>query len=275
MNADPPPGVRRAAGRRDNGRVTYWHRTSAQTFAPTEHVGGAWDRATQHIAPALGLLAHAVERDLDARRGGDLVVSRLSYDILGTVPVEPVDVTVEVLRPGRTIELVQATASYAGRAVVILRAWLVESYGTAGLAGSDLPAIPGPDEVHPWDMSELWPGGFIASVEVRRKEMGPGRSTCWVRTDHPLVADEPVSRLAAVAGLLDITNGVAVRTDPARVAFPNLDLTAHLLRPPAAGWLGLDTTVSFGPGGVGITNAVLHDEEGLLGTSAQTLTVRP
>ncbi|WP_341350931.1 hypothetical protein [Nocardioides convexus] len=102
-------------------------------------------------------------------------------------------------------------------------------------------------------MSSLWPGGFIASVEVRRKDFGPGRSTCWVRTDHPLVADEPVTRLAAVAGLLDITNGIAVRTDPAKVAFPNLDLTAHLLRPPAEGWLGLDTTVSFGPGGVGVT----------------------
>lgn len=255
--------------------VAYWHRTSPHTFSPTEHVGGAWDRATQHIAPALGVLAHEVERDLAERRGADLVVSRLSYDILGTVPIEPVEVTVEVLRPGRTIELVQATASYDGRAVVILRAWLVEAYATASLAGSDLPAVPGPDEVQPWDMSGLWPGGFIASVEVRRKDFGPGRSTCWVRTPHPLVADEPVGRLAAVAGLLDITNGIAVRADPTRVSFPNLDLTAHLLRPPADGWLGLDTTVSFGPGGVGVTSSVLHDEDGVLGTSAQTLTVRP
>ncbi len=255
--------------------MVYWQRTAPHTFSPTEHVGGAWDRATQHIAPALGLLAHEVERDLAARRGGDLVVSRLSYDILGTVPVEPVEVTVEVLRPGRTIELVEARASYAGRAVVILRAWLAEPYATAALAGSDLPAVPGPDELQPWDMSGLWPGGFIASVEVRRKEMGPGRSTCWVRTGHDLVADEPVSRLAAVAGLLDITNGIAVRADPTKVAFPNLDLTAHLFRAPAEGWLGLDTTVSFGPGGIGVTSSVLHDEEGPLGTSAQTLTVRP
>lgn len=255
--------------------MVYWQRTAPHTFSPTEHVGGAWDRATQHIAPALGLLAHEVERDLAARRGGDLVVSRLSYDILGTVPVEPVEVTVEVLRPGRTIELVEARASYAGRAVVILRAWLAEPYATAALAGSDLPAVPGPDELQPWDMSGLWPGGFIASVEVRRKEMGPGRSTCWVRTGHDLVADEEVSRLAAVAGLLDITNGIAVRADPTKVAFPNLDLTAHLFRAPAEGWLGLDTTVSFGPGGIGVTSSVLHDEEGPLGTSAQTLTVRP
>jgi len=255
--------------------VAYWHRTAARTFAPTEHVGGAWDRTHQHIAPALGLLAHEVERDRDARRSDGLVVSRLSYDILGTVPLEPVDVAVEVLRPGRTIELVQATASYAGRAVVLLRAWLAEPYDTAALAGTDLPSMPSAAEMEPWDMTAVWPGGFIASIEVRRKELGPGRSMVWVRTPHRLVADEPVSRLAALAGLIDVTNGIAVRADPAQVAFPNLDLTAHFMRAPVGGWLGLDTTQSYGAGGIGVTSSKMHDESGPLGTIAQTLTVRP
>lgn len=255
--------------------MAYWRRTGAHTYQPTEHVGGAWDEATQHISPALGVLAHVVEQDRDRRRGDDLVISRLSYDILGTVPVDAIDVEVEVLRPGRTIELVQATASYAGRAVVVLRAWLAEPYDTVGLAGVELPRIPPPDEMEPWDMSALWPGGFIASLELRRKEMGPGRSTAWLRTPHPLVEDEAVSRFAAVAGLLDVSNGIAVRTDPARALFPNLDLTAHFLAQPTEGWLGLDTSVSFGPGGVGVTSTVMHDERGPIGTIAQTLTVRP
>ncbi|KRB77028.1 thioesterase [Nocardioides sp. Root190] len=255
--------------------MSYWQRTAPHTFTPSEHVGGAWDLATQHVAPALGVLAHEVERDQAERRNGELVISRLSYDILGTVPIESVEVEVEVLRPGRTIELVQATARHGGRAVVILRAWLAEPFDTASLAGTDLAPIPGPDELQAWDMAALWPGGFIASVEVRRKEMGPGRSTCWVRTPHPLVADEPVSRLASVAGLLDICNGVAVRADPTEVTFPNLDLTAHFLRSPGEGWLGLDTTVSFGAGGLGVTSTVMHDEQGPVGTIVQTLTVRP
>lgn len=255
--------------------MAYWHRTAPHTFTPTEHVGGAWDLATQHIAPALGVLAHEVETDRDRRRTDGLVVSRLSYDILGTVPIEPIDVAVEVLRPGRTIELVQATASHGGRAVVVLRAWLAEPYDTTVLAGTDLPSIPDAEEMEPWDMAGLWPGGFIASLEVRRKELGPGRSMAWVRTPHELVADEPVSRLAAVAGLADVTNGIAVRSDPGEVAFPNLDLTAHFLRAPAEGWLGLDTTQSYGPGGIGVTSSTMHDAEGPLGTVAQTLTVRP
>ena len=48
--------------------MAYWHRTAPHTFTPTEHVGGAWDLATQHIAPALGVLAHEVETDRDRRR---------------------------------------------------------------------------------------------------------------------------------------------------------------------------------------------------------------
>ena len=255
--------------------MTYWHRTEQHTFTPTEHVGGAWDLNTQHIATLLGVLAHEVERDRDARRDDGLQVTRLSYDILGTIPLEPVDVDVAVLRAGRTIELVEARASHGGRPVVLLRAWLTAGYPTGELEGTDHRPMPAPDAVPVWDMTTLWGGGFIASVEVRRCDLGPGRALSWVRTPHPIVADETVSRLAQVAGLLDITNGVAVRVDPTEVSFPNLDLTAHLFRAPGEGWLGLDTTVSFGPGGAGVTTTVLHDERGAFGVSTQSLTVRP
>jgi len=97
----------------------------------------------------------------------------------------------------------------------------------------------------------------------------------WASTDIPLVDDEAVGPLARTAGLLDIVNGMTVRQDPREVAFPNLDLTAHLLREPTGDWVGFDATVSFGPAGVGVTSSVLHDQHGPLGTLAQTLTVRP
>ncbi|WP_185995689.1 thioesterase family protein [Nocardioides campestrisoli] len=254
--------------------MTYWRRTGAHTFEPTAYVGGSWDPATQHVASSLGVLAHEVVRDRDARRSDGLAVSRLSYDILGTMPIAPMEVEVRVLRPGRTIELVEATASCGGRVGVVLRAWLTAPHETGHVAGTDLPSMPAPDEMEPWPMSDLWPGEFIATLELRRKDMGPGRSAAWLRTDHTLVPDEEVSPLAQFATLLDVSNGVAVRTDPRHFAFPNLDLTAHLFREPVPGWVGLDTTVSFGANGVGLTCTVLHDEQGPLGTVAQTLTVR-
>lgn len=256
--------------------MSYFERLGPNTFRATEHVGGAWDIKTQHIAPALGLLAHALELDLAARRPDDhLRVNRLSYDILGTLPVDVVDIEIEVLRPGRTIELVQATLSHEGRAGVILRAWFLQPGSTAELAGGALPSIPGPDDMDPWDASSVWPGGFIASADVRRDPIEPGRGRYWVRTPLPLVEGESTSRLAAFAGLLDIANGMNVRANPLEVAFPNVDLTAHLFRQPRGEWVGFDSTVSFGATGAGLTSSILHDVDGPIGTLAQVLTIRP
>jgi hypothetical protein len=253
----------------------YFERLDDHRFRATRHTGGAWDLETQHIAPALGLLAHVVETDRDARRGPDLVVSRLSYDILGTVPIDEVEVVCDVVRAGRTIELVEAVLTHAGRAVVRLRAWLMESRETDAVAGTAHDPIPGPEELPPWDPTTVWRGGFIGSVEVRRAQREPGRATYWVRTDLDLVAEESSSRLSRAAGLLDIANGMTVRAAPEDVLFPNLDLTAHLFAVPQGEWLGFDTRVSFGSHGVGLTTTAIHDERGPVGTSSQCLTVRP
>jgi hypothetical protein len=257
------------------GGVAYFQQLGDGRFLATDHVGGAWDLSEQHIAPALGLLVHAVERDRDRRRDDALQVARLSYDILGTVPVAQVDVAVQVTRPGRTIELVEAVLSHGGRPVVVLRAWLLQGHDTHALAGTPLPRIPPPADLPTWDAGAVWPGGFIRSAEVRREQDEPGRARFWVRTDVPLVGGEPVSDLARLCGLLDIANGMTVRADPREVAFPNVDLTAHFFRAPRGEWLGSDTSVSFGPTGLGLTSSVLHDELGPFGTLAQALTVRP
>lgn len=258
------------------GTMAYFERLGPSTFRATEHVSGAWDIETQHIAPALGLLAHAVELEHADRRPDDrLRINRLSYDILGTLPVDVVDIDIRVLRPGRTIELVEATLSHGGRAGVILRAWLLQPGSTAAVAGGALPTIAAPEDMDSWDATSLWPGGFITSADVRRDPVEPGRGRYWVRTQLPLVEGEATSRLAAAAGLFDIANGMNVREDPRRVAFPNVDLTAHLFRQPRGEWVGFDTTVTFGATGVGLTSSTLHDVHGPIGTLAQVLTVRP
>lgn len=255
--------------------MPYFERLGQHRFRATDEVSGAWNVDDQHIAPALGLLVHAVELDRDQRRPDGLGVGRLSYDILGTVPVGIVDTAVRVLRPGRTIELVEASLSHDGRGAVVLRAWLMQQRNTDHLAGSPLPRIEPPTRLTPWDPTTVWPGGFIASAEVRRAQAEPGRAQFWVQTRTALLADEAVSDLARLAGLLDIANGMTVRAAPDEVAFPNLDLTAHLFEEPHGDWLGFDTSVSFGPTGVGLTSSVIHDQDGPVGTMAQILTVRP
>jgi hypothetical protein len=151
----------------------------------------------------------------------------------------------------------------------------MEPRDTRAVAGTGHDPIAPPEQMEPWDPTTVWRGGLIESVEVRRSRREPGRASYWVRTAVPLLADEPVSRFSRAAGLLDVANGMSVRASPEQVFFPNVDLTAHFFAQPTGEWLGFDTTVSFGPGGVGLTATVLHDTGGPIGTSSQCLTVRP
>nr|WP_235538631.1 hypothetical protein [Sphingomonas sp. Root710] len=72
----------------------YFARTKDGQFISTPHVGGAWSVAEQHVAPAMGLLVHAIDVDHASRRADRLQIARLSYDILGVIPMEAVSIEV-------------------------------------------------------------------------------------------------------------------------------------------------------------------------------------
>ena len=250
----------------------YFVRTGEQRFRPTGHTGGAWADDEQHVAPTFGIVVHALETLLP----GPLVLSRLTAEILAPPPIAEFDVAVEVVRRGRTIELSEVTLTYGGRVGVRARAWRLLPGDSQPVAGGVPRSIPGPDALEAWDMTSVWPGGFIASLDVRRSpDAEPGRYQAWASTPVPLVAQEPVSDLARWVGLLDTANGISVREDPRRWMFPNVDLTLHLHRQPEGPWVGFDTQVTFGPGGLGVTDSVVHDVLGPVGRVAQSLTVRP
>lgn len=259
----------------DAGMEPYFHRTGENRFRTTTHVSGAWDPDEQHIAPALGLLTHAIELDRDRRRDDRPAVARLSFDILGVIPLGEMDVDVSVLRAGRTIELIEATLRYDGREVVVARAWLLARFDTTALQGTSFPALPSPDTMPSADMSEGWHGGFVRSIDVRRGAKEPGRTQAWVRTAHPLIGDEAVSDTARFVGLFDLANGLSPRVQTDVAFFPNVDLTAHLFRAPTGEWLGYDMRMTFGANGLGLTETIMHDTAGPFATVSQSLTVRP
>ncbi|WP_235523493.1 thioesterase family protein [Sphingobium sp. Leaf26] len=262
-------------GSEEGDAQAYFLRMDDGRFMPTAHVGGAWNVAEQHVAPAIGLLLHAVEADHAARRSDCLQVARLSYDIWGVIPMDAVEIAVTVLRPGRTIELVEARLSHGGRTAIVVRAWLTQAYDSNALAMDNFPPLPPPEAMPAGDPSALWDGGFIASVQVRRLGEGQGRARCWVRSPFALLEDESVSPTARMMGLADIANGLAPLASPKDAAFPNLDLTAHLFRQPVGDWLGFDVSVSGGTTGLGITHSILHDGDGAFATLMQSLTIRP
>jgi hypothetical protein len=256
--------------------TAYYQRLDARRFQPTVHAQGAWNDHEQHMAPVSGLLAHALEGHAPRP---DLVMARVTYEILGLIPLEPTTLEVRTVRPGRTIELLEAVASVGGRAVVRALAWRMAGQDTSAVAGGLPRALPARERCAPFGATATWPGGYIRSLEVLRgPERQPGEGQAWLRTPHPLVEGEPSTPTAAYLGLVDTANGMNVRVDPREWAFPNIDLSVHLFRAPQGGpgrWIGFDTLVTMGSGGVGLTSTTLHDELGPVGRAEQILTIRP
>src|SRR5262245_60044856 len=75
-------------------------------FVPTELARGPWSRDALHGGPSAALLARAAERF----EGGDgMLVTRLTVELLRPVPVAPLVLTAHLRRPGRKVQLVEAS----------------------------------------------------------------------------------------------------------------------------------------------------------------------
>ena len=186
------------------------------------------------MAPVSGILAHEI--DLHEPREG-MQLARISFDILGMIPARPSRVEVRTTRPGRTIELVEATLRRrrprrrAGPRVAARRPRL----RTGGRRRARRRS-PDPTTCVPWDGADTWEGGYIQGLEFRvDPERRPGRTRAWIRTLNPLVDGETCSPTADLVRLADTANGIAVRVSPDEWMFPNVDLSVHLFREPVRG----------------------------------------
>jgi hypothetical protein len=251
----------------------YYESLGGGKFRSTIHAQGAWNPHEQHMAPASGLLAECLLRH---EPRDDVRMARLSYEILGLIPGGEFEIITTTLRPGRTIELIQGELVAAGRVAIRATAWRMATADTRKIAAIEDQPMPSPDDCIPWNGAEIWPGGYIRSLEMRMAENHrPGSGRVWVHTEHPLTDKRDSTDLARLIGLVDTANGIAARVQPGSgYAFPNLDLQIHMYRQPAGDWLGLDNSVSFGSDGIGLTSSVLHDLQGPLGRAEQILTLR-
>ena len=90
----------------------YYEVLGGGRFRSTIHAQGAWNEHEQHMAPASGIMADCLDRH---EPRDDMRMARLSYEILGLIPGGEFEVVTTTLRPGRTIELVQAELVAGGR----------------------------------------------------------------------------------------------------------------------------------------------------------------
>ena len=241
---------------------------------PTRHTAGPWSPDAQHGGPPSALLARAIEGVGDGTR----TVSRVTVDLLGPVPLAPLEVRASVTRPGRSVELVGAELiDGSGRVAMRASAWRLPR-GTAGPVAALPEPPPGRDEGYEVELPPGWHRGYLDSIDwrwVQGSLAEPGPATVWMRPRVPLVEGEDLTPLQRVLVCVDSASGASSALDIREWQFMNTELTVHLVRELRGEWVGLRARTVLGGGPSGIALAEVFDDEGFVGHSAQGLLVRP
>ena len=206
-------------------------------------------------------------------------IARVTLEILRPVPIGAVRVEAEVVRPGRSVQMVEATLSGEDGPLMVARAWRIR---TSEISIPDdvvtTPAAPaGPEE---GDVPEFFETaqavGYHTAMEWRSVSGGfrePGPATVWMRMGCALVAGEEPTPLQRTLVAADIGNGISAVLDWTRFVFINVDLSVHLERMPEGEWVCVDAVTLPQGNGIGTAESVLYDERGRIGRAAQALLI--
>lgn len=242
-------------------------------FVPSGHTRGPWDPDAMHGGAPAALIARAVE---GVAADGAMRVARLTVELLRPVPLEPLTVEASVMRPGRKLQVVEATLSAGGTVCCVARAVRLSVRDVDVPSAPPEGPVPGPDAASPETFRtgiEMFP---VTGMDVRFArgsfhEAGPALT--WFRPRMALVAGEPWTPLQRVAAAADFGNGISRVLEWGTHLFVNTDLSIHLHREPRGEWIGLDSRTDVDPSGAGQSTSTLRDVHGRIGVAAQSLFV--
>jgi len=248
-------------------------------FVPTSHARGPWDPAALHGGAPAALITEAFRRE---QPGAELPIARLGFELLRPVPFAPLELSVEIVRPGRRVQELAAELRCDGELIcraAAVRVQPVPDRLPAEAQPPPSPPMPGPQEATAvrFALDDPTNDSFAASaMEMRWLDdpRTPGSARVWMRLRHELIPGASASPLARLAAAADFGNGVSAALPFERYVFINADLSIHLQREPRGEWIGLDARTLLHSGGTGLAESVLHDLDGPLGRSFQTLVVQ-
>lgn len=248
-----------------------------ELYLPTPLTVGPWAPDAQHGGPPAALLAGAMEK---TPAEVEMLLVRVSIDLLRPVPLRPLKVSTELVRPGKRVQLVSASMTDDGQEVARAVGLKIRK------ADLELPFEQPHDEPIPTPAEGRFANFFvnagafateameITMIEGDFSEPGPGKA--WLRLRVPLVEGEETTGVERVAAAADFGNGISNLGGSDRSwAFINPDLAVLLARPPEGEWVYMDSRTQIGATGTGVATSVLADEAGRLGIAAQSLFIEP
>jgi hypothetical protein len=241
---------------------------------------GPWRPDAAHGGAPAALLTRAIEL---AGRGTGMRVAAFHSVFLGPVMLGEVELSTEILKPGRRQMVVGASLAAGGRTLIEARAVLLRT-GEVDLPPGDATSDAG---MAPLSAGRLVDGGRWGSGDgpafqrtsntIRLVSGGPEEDrpdgAAWFRLDIPVVPGEDATAAQRAVAAADFGNGLAHPVSFEEFIFVNCDLNVWLLREPVGEWIGVNATTEVSGNGSGVTRSGLYDREGRFGTAGQALFV--
>jgi len=233
---------------------------------------GPWTADGCHGGPAAAAVARSAELAVP-----DKQITRLTLDLFKPVPVSGFQVQADVGRNGRRVATVSLRVlNRVGDACATATALFIasEDIGPVETTPMTLPDrssatranFPRIQNVHGLPT-------FADAIELMVPEPGPfkpGPNTMWMRTPA-LVEGESPSAFQRICPIADCGNGFSRNEEATSVTFINPDLSINMHRSTTSEWIGASFVSRWDRNSIGLSNATLFDDDGLLGTAQQTL----
>ena len=243
-------------------------------YRPTLLARGPWSPDLLHGGPPALLLARALE---DARDDPDLLISRLTVDLMRPVRMAPLHTSVQRIREGRRIRLVDAFL-HDGDTVVARATALMLKRNAAAPA---VPAPPLPARLQSWrelktrvlekvgNMTDASDDRlFHRHVDMRILPRATPEHpfAAWLRVPYGLLPGQELTAFEHVVAAADYVSPIGSLANPPKRGFINADFTLNLSREPAGEWLCFESTGRPDHHGIATSAVTLYDETGLLGS---------
>tara|TARA_R110000868_G_scaffold123868_6_gene327743 strand:+ start:3024 stop:3797 length:774 start_codon:yes stop_codon:yes gene_type:complete len=242
--------------------------------------GDTWVPHAEAAGPFRGLhggavsgLAVAVMEHMASTEGFGTPMTASVY-ILRPAPHEPLTTKITPLRIGGRIAILESELFAGDKLVAKATAAFVKPISLPELKAVEAPATSvTPDTMTKWARTRRADRvTFFDALDIR----DDGNGTKWGRMMRPMMTfDAPFASTFALSD-----NGTpywlsGTELWPPRWGFPNIDVSLHASRARVGDWVGVTPTSDWRVEGSGLTDAVIRDEQGVLGRGCQTVVLTP
>lgn len=243
------------------GERAAFYRREGEAYVPTGIGVSPWNGTSQVGLALAGLSGHVLAR---VPTQEPMLTTRISIDILGAVPLEPLVPQIRVLRDGKRMQVVDAEFFASDKL------WVRATAVRARISDTGEQSTPLTRRY--WNEQDHYDNlKWFEERQIALDRSRPGPGAIWVHFLTDIVEGEPLDPLSLAAILGDFGNGTAPVVPIMENTLANMDITVCMSRLPRGDWMLIDAEGETAGQGSGYSRTRLGDAEGMFATAMQSI----